>query len=119
MGSWYRFLESSILKKHSVSLFSVLNRVAIFNAFCLKQLGVRIEGFQHHSPNPTSLKFSLPPEKFLLLYITIISAKLAKPVFFSELKMKEMKKRTIEKAKGFQKRFCFFPFFLSLFLSFC
>ena len=82
MGSWDRFLESSILKKHSVSLFSVLNRVAIFNAFCLKQLGVRIEGFQHHSPNPTSLKFSLPPEKFLLLYITIISAKLAKPVFF-------------------------------------
>ena len=78
MSSWYRFLESSILKKHSISLFSVLNRVAIFNAFCLKQLGVKIEGF----PNPTSLKFSLPPEKFRLSYITIISAKPAKPVFF-------------------------------------
>ena len=36
--------------------------------------------------------------------------------FFSELKMKEMKKRTIEKAKEFQKRFCFFPFFPLFFL---
>ena len=45
---WYRFMGSSILKKHSNSLFSVLNRV-------------RIEGLKQHTPNQTFFKSPPPP----------------------------------------------------------
>ena len=47
---------SSILKKYSIPLFSILNRVSILMHFALNR--VRIEGFQLHNPNQTSLKSS-------------------------------------------------------------
>ena len=64
---------------------SFLNRVAILMYFALKR--ARIEGFQQHSPNQTSLKSPPPPplEKFLPLCITITrQTRLCQ--FFSELK---------------------------------
>ena len=45
---WYRFMGSSILKKHSNSLFSVLNMV-------------RIEGLKQHSPKQTFFTSPPPP----------------------------------------------------------
>ena len=44
---------SSILKKYSIPLFSILNRVSILMHFALN--GVRIERLQQHNPNQTSL----------------------------------------------------------------
>lgn len=44
---------SSILKKYSIPLFSILNRVSILMHFALN--GVRIERFQQHNHNQTSL----------------------------------------------------------------
>ena len=56
-------------KKYSISLFSVLNRVAIIFECILPLNRVRIEGFQQH--NQTSFKFPpTPKEKFLPLRIT-------------------------------------------------
>ena len=55
-------------KKYSISLFSVLNRVAIIFECILPLNRVRIEGFPQH--NQTSFKFPpTPKEKFLPLRI--------------------------------------------------
>ena len=55
-------------KKYSISLFSVLNRVAIIFECILPLNRVRIEGFQQH--NQTSFKFppTLPPRKSFFPY---------------------------------------------------
>ena len=72
---WYRFMGSSILKKLSNSLFSVLNRV-------------RIEGLKQHSPKQNFFK-SLPPppppppEKFLPIYMTTTRQKRLRRFFLS------------------------------------
>ena len=79
-SAWLRFMGSSILK-YLISLFSVLNRVAILMYFALNR--VRIEGFQLHSPNQTSFKSSpLPPWKVSSLVDNNNSAKPAALVFF-------------------------------------
>ena len=67
---WYRFMGSSILKKHSNSLFSVLNRV-------------RIEGLKQHSPKQTFFKSLPPPEKFLPIYMTTTRQKRLRRFFLS------------------------------------
>ena len=78
-SAWHRFMGSSILK-YPISLFSVLNRVAILMHFALNR--VRIEGFQQHSPNQTSLKSPpLPPWKVSSLADNNNSAKPAALVF--------------------------------------
>ena len=47
-SAWYKFMGSSILKKDLISLFSVLNRVAILMHFAL------------NSPNPLPRKSYFP-----------------------------------------------------------
>ena len=69
-------MGSLILKKYSISLLSIINRVAIWMHFDLR---VRIEGFKQHRPNQTSFNPHplLPPpppppwEKFLPLCLVL------------------------------------------------
>ena len=84
----------NVKKKYLISLFSVLNRVAIWMHFALNR--VRIQGFQQYRPNQSSFKSPPPPpttlEKFLPLCIRIVFTLM---VFF-RVKNKEMEQRGIK-----------------------
>ena len=70
-------------KKYSISLFSVLNRVAIIFECILPLNRIRIEGFQQH--NQTSFKFPPPPHPQGKVSSPTHNENLAKPalqVFF-------------------------------------
>ena len=74
---------SCLEKKYSISLFSVLKRVAILMYFSLNWVR-RIEGFQQQSPNQSSVKS--PSRRSFFLIHNDNSQKIGFASFFSDLK---------------------------------